>query len=366
MAKDNFFEKQSNLTTAKIKIFKEYISGYLIKILMSYKSCVIVDLFCGPGKNGDTNGSPLVLLNELNYILSVPQLNNDLKVEILFNDQNEKFTENLKNEVSNIKFNKNVINVKIINKEYGEYIDCFLNDFKNNDTPKFIFLDPFSLSDVKMDDLKKIMSLPNTEILFFIPIFHSYRFAKEKLPATNKMRKFIEEFTSRGIANYRDVYDFMFSIREQLILNSSRCFVRQVLLDHGSSKNALFLLTKHHKGMLLMNKVVWKNSSDGITMPIENLHQETCFNPEESSLFLRNFNDKLIGKIKTTKQTNKQIVDFTIQQECLPKHAKMLLAYLMSKGKIKVFDENNQEINNKNKWNIAEKITTKTIFKWIG
>ena len=272
----------------------------------------------------------------------------------------------MKNEVSNIKFNKNIINVKIINEEYGEYVDCFVNDFKKNNTPKFIFLDPFSLSDVKMDDLKKIINLPNTEILFFIPVFHSYRFASTGFNATHKMRKFIGDFTSRGIANYSDIYDFMFSIREQLMANSSRCFVRQVLLDHGSSKNALFLLTKHQKGMLLMNKVVWKNSSDGITMPIENLHQESFFNPEESSLFLRNFNDKFIGKIKTTNQTNKQIVDFTIQQGFLPKHSKKILSDLYDVNKIKVFDEHNDEINNKNKWNIAEKIRHITTFKWVG
>ncbi len=45
-----FFNKQTAITSAKTKIYEEYISGYLPRLLMSYKTCLIADLFCGPGK----------------------------------------------------------------------------------------------------------------------------------------------------------------------------------------------------------------------------------------------------------------------------------------------------------------------------
>ena len=67
MAKD-FFNIQTDLTASKISVFKHYIQGYLPKLLMSFGNCLIVDLFCGAGKNGDKNGSPLVLIDSLNYI----------------------------------------------------------------------------------------------------------------------------------------------------------------------------------------------------------------------------------------------------------------------------------------------------------
>lgn len=52
----DFFDNQSFLTAAKIKIYNEYITGYLPKILQTFKYCLIADLFCGAEKNGDEDG----------------------------------------------------------------------------------------------------------------------------------------------------------------------------------------------------------------------------------------------------------------------------------------------------------------------
>ena len=37
MVTDSFFNKQTDLTAAKIKIFQDYIEGYLIKLLMTFE-----------------------------------------------------------------------------------------------------------------------------------------------------------------------------------------------------------------------------------------------------------------------------------------------------------------------------------------
>ena len=72
----DFFDSQSDLTAAKVKIYKEYITGYLPKILQTFGHCLIADLFCGAGKNGDQEGSPLVLIKQAEYILmSTPSRN---------------------------------------------------------------------------------------------------------------------------------------------------------------------------------------------------------------------------------------------------------------------------------------------------
>ena len=84
----DFFDKQSELTAAKVKIYSEYITGYLPKILQGFGHCLIADLFCGAGKNGNQDGSPLVLLARAKYILDSPLIKRTSPtIEILFNDK---------------------------------------------------------------------------------------------------------------------------------------------------------------------------------------------------------------------------------------------------------------------------------------
>lgn len=85
------------------------------------------------------------------------------------------------------------------------------------------------------------MSLKFTEVLLFSPIFHSYRFASDKkLKDDHKTRKFVEEFTTKGIHDYENVDDFMKSIKNKLRQKLNLDFVRPILLDGGSRKNSLF------------------------------------------------------------------------------------------------------------------------------
>lgn len=62
MANKDFFYSQTDLTASKILIYRQYMSSYLPKILMQYGRCCIADFFCGCGKNGHEDGSPLVLI----------------------------------------------------------------------------------------------------------------------------------------------------------------------------------------------------------------------------------------------------------------------------------------------------------------
>ncbi len=367
MKKDEFFKKQSDLTTAKIKIFEEYITGYLPKLLMTFETLIIADLFCGAGRNGKHSGSPLILLNAINHLLKSYHFskNKNLRIHILFNDQDKENINNLKNELKKIDYNTDIITVTTKNERYEEYLDTFINKLKKNRTPKFIFLDPFSYSNVKMADLKRLMDLPYTEVLLFIPIFHSYRFANKEFDKEHKTRQFIEEFTSKGVNNYDNIIDFTFSVREQLKKKLLLEFVRPIILDDGGRKNSLFLLTTHQKGMLLMNKVIFKNSDDGIRFSVNNLYQDLLFKPEDASMYYNNFSSDLMDKIKLDNLTNKEIVDYSIEQGFLPRHAKKILTNLYSRNKIKVFDTNGNQITNKLKWNIAETISSITIFKWI-
>jgi len=363
-----FYDEQDNLTAAKIEFYKNYIEGYLIKLLMGFKKCFLADLFCGPGKNGTEKGSPLVLIDRAKYILTTPLLKyKDPRIYILFNDNNKKNTQNLEVELKNVKTDECINIYPIQNKNFGDILSQILGQFKNKDIPKFFFLDPFTYSDIKMTHLKEIMSLENTEILLFLPTFFAYRFASdEKLKEDHKTRIFVEEFTDRGIFNYENIEYFMKSIKNKLRKELGLDFVRPVLLNNGSRKNSLFLLTKSQEGMMLMNKIAIKKSEDGSGMNVKNPGLKTLFGTKGTPKF-ELFKTDLTNEIKKRRQmTNLEIIKFTAIEEFLPKHAKDIIKKLMEQDKIKVFDSLGNETNQSTKFFIAEKPQKTSVFKHIS
>lgn len=362
-----FFDEQTALTFAKTKIFESYIKGYLPKLLMSQNQCLIADLFCGPGKNGGKLGSPLILIETLNYILSSQQLKakRNIKVFILFNDVSRENINNLKSELEKIEFDKTTIELIFRNKPFEELLGELIRKPERLKIPKFFFLDPFSYAIVKMQHLKDLMNLAQSEVLLFIPVFHSYRFSSsEVFNEDHKTRKFIEEFTSKGISDYANVDDFLSSIRGKLLESVSLQYIRPILLDGGGSKNSLLLLTKHQKGMLLMNKIAFSNTDDGNRIKVISQDQASIFGAEEGSMFYSNYVSALKEFLQNKEVTNMDIVDFTIKEGCLPKHAKKEIKELHDIGKIEVY-ENNTKIIDSRMWNIADEINKMTIIKWV-
>jgi len=203
-----FFDKQDDLTKAKINFYQNYIEVYLIKLLTGFNECFIADLFCGPGKNGKEDGSPLVLINKANYILKIKKLEHS-KVYIQFNDKNIDHINDLINELNNIEIDKRIIIWQPQNKDFEDIYSYMINKLKNSRTPKFFFLDPFTYTNVKTKHLKKLMSLKNAEVLLFLPVFHTYRFKTANFDKEHKTIAFLKEFTTKGVYNYKNIDEFV-------------------------------------------------------------------------------------------------------------------------------------------------------------
>ena len=365
MNKKEYYKRQDDLTAAKIEIYQNYIESYLIKLLMGFGKCFIADLFCGAGKNGDELGSPLVLLDRAKYILTIPKLKNNSQIYIIFNDIDKNNIQNLEKELKKIEKNENINIYPVQNKNFKDILPEVLRLFKN--IPAFFFLDPFTYSKVKISHLKKIMSLKFPEVLLFLPIFHSYRFASnKKFKNDHRTRIFVEEFTTKGIYDYKNIDDFMESIKDKLRQEINLGFVRSILLNYGSRKNSLFLLTKNQEGILLMNKIAFDKSEDGAGINIKNSGVRTLFGTKGTRRFGL-FEDKLISELNNQKQmTNLEIIKFTIAEGFLPKHAKDILIELIKSRKVKVFDQSGREVIQTNRFYISKDPVRETIFKYIA
>ncbi len=346
MGKEDFFYCQKDGTSVKIEFYEHYLEGYLFKVLMQFGACIIADLFCGTGRNGTKEGSPLVLIRKAKEILANEKLlavTKDPKIYVIFNDSNKENIEKLDQELKAI---EQINNLKVFQPENKSFSDILKDVLKiNAKIPKFFFLDPFTYSNIQMDELKKIMDLSFPEVLLFLPGSFAYRFSNCKTTAP-KTLDFFKNFTDKGDCEYEDIYAFNNSIVRKIKKDLNLKFVRYVLIDVGKSKHSLFLLTKHIKGMMLFNNLFDKETLDGQRLKVKTIKylktQKMLFPKNE--IFSANlkpkidkFEKKFTEELKTKgKMDNKEIIEFAVIEGVKPKVANDVLKNLKTNGKIKV------------------------------
>jgi len=329
MTTKNFFDKQSDSTAVKIKILQEYFKGYLPKLLLTFGNCLVADLFCGTGKNGKEDGSALIFIKEANNFLNdktIVKKQPGAKVYLFFSDGDKQNIKQLKQNISNIEKNDRVI-IRRKSYSFDEIFNSITEKLKEAKIPKFFFLDPFSYASFSMDQLRQLMNLLNTEVLFFWPYNEVYRFKTmqgiEKYPS---LIKFLQEFTTKGIFDYESQKEFLNSIKEKIKHDLQIDLVRPIEINAGSTKKCLFLLTKHWEGMLLMNQIAWKRAEGGSSVSIRkmNYKQNSLFSKTQMdnlTLEMREFEDSLKDFLTNNPNaTNDEIVYFTIKEGFLPRH----------------------------------------------
>lgn len=326
----NFYSNQTDITAAKIKLYHGYIGTYIIKVLMKFGKCAVADLFCGPGKNGAENGSPLALLEQAEKMLTsdtLKRLHPYPEVSILFNDIEPDHIANLTAELSRLALPREIRLETPTSKHFREILTGN-SMLLRSPRPKFFFLDPFNYSDVTMDDIKLLIDSPYTEVLLFLPAFFAYRFAG--VETEEKTKRFLESFTTRGIADYEDFDDFIGSIKEKLKTSLGIEFVRPIILDGGQQKNTLFFLSKSIHGMLVMNEVIWEDAYDGKRVMVKEQEGEpglfTKQALEVATPALVTFERVLLEEMRSRKRmTNVDVIRFTIKEGFLPRHAEDII-----------------------------------------
>jgi hypothetical protein len=228
-------------------------------------------------------------------------------------------------------------------KVFGPYCEDFksitakaLETFKTKVAPKFFFLDPFTYSDIGIEDVKGLMNVPAAEVLLFLPTFHSYRFVK-CANEVGALKTFLENFTEKGCADYTDINDFNDSIRQKLLKHIGLKYVRAVGLDEGSRENALFYLTKHVTGMLFMNKLVWKHTQDGVTVKVKRDAGPTLFNLSTITGNFKRIKECFQDYIKEKRRlTNIEIIEFVAQNGFDTTYANDILKEMKKQGTVTV------------------------------
>jgi three-Cys-motif partner protein len=138
VANKEFFDVQTDLTASKILIYRQYLSSFLPKVLMQYGKCFIADFFCGCGKNGDKDGSPLALIEVAKKSLESPVIQKkwpNAEIVIVFSDADKQCCDNLTALLQKIKLPSGI-------KVLGPYCEDF-NSIKTKATAASVISSAF-------------------------------------------------------------------------------------------------------------------------------------------------------------------------------------------------------------------------------
>jgi hypothetical protein len=114
-------------------------------------------------------------------------------------------------------------------------------------------------------------------------------------------------------------------------------YVRAIGLDDGARKNALFYLTKHITGMLVMNNLVWKHAHDGLTVKVKRDAGPTLFNLSTVSMNFQRIKEIFQEYIKEKKRaSNTEIISFVAQSCFTTKYAREILKEMKKQDMINV------------------------------
>lgn len=230
-------------TKVKHLILEDYIKDWVVTICSNNRlntgTLTIIDGFCGGGiYKDDSNikweGSPFRLirsvengLREVKEKRSKPNFNLDIK--FIFIDSEKEHIESLKQSVANSDLAPFINKCEFIVGEFSEKLDFCLSEITTRKGNSFFFIDPFGYTQFKMNDIRKIMILPKTEILLtfmldFIRRFLSSR--KESLASFDNNLEANDYFNLANIDSIDSIWEQAYLREETLRLFRNKTNVK--------------------------------------------------------------------------------------------------------------------------------------------
>lgn len=348
---EKFFDGFNESTKAKLSVYKAYITKYLKVLSKAYKmygnkkdTVYMADLFAGPGIDEKGNlGSPLVLLDYLSQSYL-----DGMNVKILFNEKDSSNFAKLKQLIQERSAKQpKWINVHVSNYDYNELLPMIIKKHQDHTYYKrFFFIDPFGYKGIHLDDLKKILSDHDTEILLFLPISFIYRF-KKKDDVYEAIKKFLDDFISisnvESLSNDRAfIQNILETLRKKL-----NVFVDSFIIqdNNGKGHNCLIYFSSNRKGLEKFVEAKWDIDKDE-GVGYEKNAAQTCSFLED--FYQDSLEESLLDYFRTGNKSNREVRNYCFEHGFLCRHGNNSLEKLLKKGKITISaNMENRKIKNK-------------------
>ncbi len=334
---------------AKIELYSSYLGAYLniLSRVPYIKRIHLYDLMCGEGKYEDgSKGSPIIAIEKIkNHYFTNNKTIPNLKV--MFNDKDESQIEKGTLKVDRVKkYISEMFVPKNVEIEYSSenYLDLFpkvlktVSSFRNEKA--LLFIDPYGYKEIHPDDLKRLLSNGNVEIILFLPVSHMYRFQKKSLseddfPGGEPLKEFLLPLFRQNIElkGHTSVLNFIENLKKafRVFLKNERIFVDTFSIERSQQNTySLFFFTPNILGFEKMLEAKWKiDEKQGKGFKI--LSKQTDM---FSEIQISNFPNKLKHFISSTNlRTNGEVYLFGLENGFLPRHANKVLMQFQKEEK---------------------------------
>lgn len=342
MARDIHKKPFDEGTKAKLAIFKDYLKEWLPVFLAKneiyYPTINIYDFFSGPGSDGNGNrGTPLIILEELQYYLSIITSKN-LTVNLYFNEYDKLKFDTLNQEINSEKYKISPVNIETDNLDFKVSFDKKFPTMGLKGNANLLFLDQNGIKHITEEVFSKIINLKQTDFLFFISSSTIKRFADH--PNICQHIKLDEKEVEK--TPYYKVHRLVLEYYKSLIPLNKKYYLAPFSLKKNAGLYGLIFGSGHVLGIEKFLNTCWNNDpergeanfdiDDEKIMPGQiDLFTGNTQLPKKIELFASELRNKILG---LTLKTDRDIYLFTINSGIKISLTRQILRDLIKENKI--------------------------------
>ncbi len=338
----NLFRKPfDDGTIDKLKIFEDYFKEWLPVFIsrqeIIWKEIQIFDFFAGEGADiNEILGSPMRILSTLNKN-KVQILKSSVKIKVVINEYDKEKFKLLEQNLNSISDNS-IYTLEMHNSDFTEVFNTYFDTMRN--TANFLFLDQNGIKQITENVFGRLISLKQTDFLFFISSSYIKRFSD-----LEEFRKYLK-ITRQDLEgkSYYHIHRVVLDYYRSQIPETKKYFLAPFSIKKASGIYGLIFGTNHTLGIEKFLHVCWKHDRltgeanfdiDNEKIDINNLGLFQEYNiPTKKQIFDKSLREKIL---KSELKTNIEVYLFTLNEGFLLKDSNVILKDLLKNGKINYY-----------------------------
>ncbi len=337
---------------AKVDFFRKYLERYIRILALSdqFREINIFDVFCGTGvyDNGK-KGSPLAAFEVIKEFREQHPEANSVAINLYVNDS-------ASNKVDAVKTYIDAENVNFCNVEYSsKRADEVLTEIgdtlsqQGRGCHNLMFIDPYGYKEIDRAALERLLANGRTEVILFLPISHMQRFTAKAVESDEAPYIPLKRFVASYFPSDHPIHSSTLSTNEYIAavkaaLRFGRYYSTSFVIERDSSNQyAVFFITSHIYGYEKILEVKWRMDEEegrGFSQPDPNPTIKLFAAEEKELAKQENYTrlEKLLADFLREPRTNRELYEWTLGQEFLPKHTNEVLKRLQGLGDLEVTD----------------------------
>jgi three-Cys-motif partner protein len=342
--KDHHIKPYDEGTLNKLEIFERYVQTWLPTFIMQshISEISIVDFFSGLGYDCEgTKGSPIRTMDKIDSFFPILMKNNTI-INLYLNEYKvfkfEALKKNCNDYLDNHKRLRKFVRIHYSNKDFNEIYNEIIVKTKNS--PSLYIIDQSGIRFTNQENFNSLLSLTQTDFLFFISSSFFKRFSKEEEFAKHLEIK--EEDLNENPYNF--IHRIVLEKYRSLIPVNSDLKIFPFSIKKGANIYGIIFGSKHILGVDKFLHIAWKkNSINGeadYDIDEDDTKQQLVLNfenPSETKKLtkIESFNEKLEEFVKAKGiTTNIELYNFTYSNGHISEHTNNLLRELRRLKKI--------------------------------